>query len=146
MLADRRAVMAIEFAVTGPFLILLAGGLADYGIAFWTRGLLASSVAQGAEFASRVGITVVAADVKTVVQQRLSLPAAGVTVAGPSCYCITGTPASAAAQPCGTACSSGAMPGNYVAITASYNYVPTVPGMSAMVGRTFTSKAMIRLQ
>ena len=146
VLADRRAIVAIEFALTGPILILLAGGLADYSLAFWNRGLLASSVAQGAEYASQVGPTVLASDVKTVVRQRLSLPSANVSVAGPSCYCITGTPASATAQSCGVACSGGVFPGTYVDITASYTYAPTVPGMSALVGHTFTSKAKVRLQ
>ena len=146
VLADRQGIVAIEFALTGPFLLLLAGGIADYSLAFWNKGLLTSSVAQGAEYASRVGTTVIASDVKTVVQQRLSLPSANVTVAGPSCYCITGTPASATAKACGVACSGGSMPGTFVDITASYTYIPTVPGMSALVSPTFISKAKVRLQ
>lgn len=145
-LIDRRAFVAIEFAIVGQFLILLAGGVADYGLAFWTKSLLISSVAQGAEYASRVGATVLASNVKTVVQRRLSLPSANVTVVGPSCYCISGTPASATVQSCTAACSGGAAPGTFVTIAASYSYVPTVPGMSALVATALTSSAMIRLQ
>ncbi|MDQ2762839.1 MAG: pilus assembly protein, partial [Pseudomonadota bacterium] len=92
---------AIEFAIIVPVLLLLLGGLADFALAFRSKGLLASSVAQGAEYAFLAGPVVSAAFVQSVVAQKLALSPADVTVTGPACACVSGTPASATEQVCG---------------------------------------------
>ena len=89
---DTRGIAAVEFAILAPSLMLMLGCLVDYSLALWSRGVLANSVAQGMRYAFLVGEDVTAANVRTVVQKTLSLPAASVVVTGPNCYCNINTP------------------------------------------------------
>ncbi len=142
----RRGVAAVEFALVSPVLLLLAGGTADYALTFKAKGMLASSVAAGAQYAALVGPTVSTADVRIVVQQKLSLPDANVTVTAPACYCLTGVPAAAAAEPCGVACDDGTLPSAYLTIAVTYAPVPATPGMSRMIAPVLTDGAMVRFK
>ncbi len=140
----RRGVAAVEFALASPVLLLLAGGTADYALTFMAKGMLASSVAAGAHYAALVGPNVATADVRIVVQQKLSLPAANVTVTAPACYCLTGVPAVAAAEPCGVVCDDGTLPSAYLTIAVTYAPVPATPGMSRLLAPVLTDGAMVR--
>ena len=112
----------VEFALIAPLLILLLGGVVDFALAFWTRGLLSGSVAQGIEYAFVAGPGVSQSSIKNIVGQNLSLPNSAITVTGPGCLCVSGTPATSTNQTCGNPCADGSTPGVYVTITANYNY------------------------
>jgi len=143
---DSRGTAAIEFALIGPVLLLLLGGLGDFALAFWYKGLLASSVAQGASYAAMKGPTVTALAIRGIVGQKLALPASSITVTGPSCYCVSGRPAVKANQVCENPCPGGARPGSYVEISARYTYQPILPSFSKLVSPVLTETAMARLQ
>lgn len=143
---DRRGVAAIEFALITPVLLLMLGSLADFALAFRTRGLLASSVAQGAQYAFLVGPTVAAADVQSVVEQPMALPPADVTVTGPACACLSGTPAAPTPTPCSQTCPDQTLPGTYLTISAHYTYAPLLPVYSGLANPVLAESATVRLQ
>jgi Flp pilus assembly protein TadG len=142
----RRAVAALEFALVCPVLLFLVGATADYALSFRAKGMLASSVAAGAQYATLVGANVAPADVKIVVQQKLSLPAGNVSVTAPACYCVTGLPATMAAKACSAACSDGSVPGSYLTIAAAYTPSLAAPGLSRLLAPTLTDSATVRFK
>ena len=135
----------IEFALVLPVLLQLIG-VFDFAMAFWTRGVLASSVAEGAQYAVLVGPSVTAANIKSVVAQKLSIPTANIAVSGPSCYCISGAPAAAAAALCSSTCPNGSSPGTYVTVAAQTTYQPLMPLYSRLGSTNLQESAMVRLQ
>ncbi|MCW3475433.1 TadE/TadG family type IV pilus assembly protein [Limobrevibacterium gyesilva] len=137
---------ALEFAIIVPVLLVMLAGLTDFALAFWSRGVLASSVAQGAQYAVLVGPTVSTSAIRSIVGQQLSLPAANVTITGPSCYCVSGTPAAASIQTCGNPCPNGTMPGTYITISASYTYTSLMPLYSNLTNPLLTETTMARLK
>lgn len=143
---DSRGVAVVEFAIIAPVLLLLLGGLVDFSLAFWNKRVLADSVAQGAQYASLVGSGVAVGAVQTIVRRKLSLPASGVSVTGPGCYCVAGAPATATTQPCANTCPDGAPPGLYVVIAARYTYTPILPFYSGLADPALTETAMVRLR
>lgn len=140
----RRGTAAVEFAIIVPVLLLILGSLVDYSRMFWSKGLLASSIAQGAEYAFVVGPTVTSANVQTVV--RRTLPTASVVVTGPSCYCVTGTPATVISQSCGTTCTNQIVAGTFVRISATYTYSSVMPLQSKLVDPVLQETVMVRLK
>lgn len=143
---DERGVASVEFALIVPLLLLLLGGLADFGIAFWTKGLLASSVAEGAGYATLVGTSVTPAAIQNIVGQRLALPASSVTVTGPGCRCLYGSPVVNVVQACLVFCPDGSVPGNYVGISAQYTYTPLLPFYSQLTTPVLTEATWSRLK
>lgn len=139
-------VAALEFSLAAPVLILMIGLIVDYSLLFWKKGVLASSIAQGAQFAVLTGANVQASNVRTVVQKTLSLPASAVVVEGPGCYCLTRVLATASSVACGQTCSDSSSPGTYLKVSASYSYVPSLPGMSTLGTTILTESAWVRLK
>lgn len=133
--------------MVAPVLLLMLGCLSDFALAFWSKGVLANSVAEGAEYAVVAGPGVSASSIQGVVGQKLSLPAAAITVMGPSCYCVSGTPATAVAQACTQPCPTTlALPGTYVTISAQYTYRSLLPLYSKLANPVLVETAMARLK
>lgn len=143
---DEAGVSALEFGLTMPVLVLLFTGLADFALSFWKQGVLASSVAEGAQYSILAGATVSAANIQTVVARKLALPTSNVSVTGPSCYCLSGTPMAAAAQSCNVPCADTTTPGSYVSISAQYTYVPILPLYSQIASSTLREATTVRLK
>ena len=156
---DRRGVAALEFALVAPVLLLLLGGVTDFGLVMSGKSQLANGVAQGVQYALLQGPGVSAANVKAMVQNgasRAGLAATvTVTITGPACYCVAGTPASlvastpalSASYTCTVTCPSPAMaPGAFVTVAASYAYQPLMPFYSKLANTTVHETATARLQ
>lgn len=143
---DDRGVAGFEFALVSMVLITLLAGLADFGLAFLQKGLLASAVAEGASYAVLVGPTVTPSSIQNIVGQRLELPASDVAVVAPACYCVSGTPAAATNQDCANPCPDGRNPGVYTRITAKYTYSALLPFYSRLYNPVMTETAMARLR
>ena len=79
--ADRRqrqrGTAALEFALVAPLLLLLIGGVANYGWAMWSAGALSNAVSQGAYYSFLNGTKVSAASIESFVQSASGL--SGVT-------------------------------------------------------------------
>ena len=143
---DERGVAGIEFVFAAPVLLLMLGGLSDFGLASWKKGILASSVAEGASYAVLAAPTVNIPTIQNIVGEKLSLPASSVTVTGPTCFCVSGTPAVKTTQACSTSCPGGKKPGTYITITAQHTYQPIFPVYGRLASTLLVETAMARLQ
>lgn len=146
MMRENRGLAGIEFVMIVPVLLLLLGGVTDFALALWNKGLLASSVAQGAQYAFLVGPGVSASSIRGIVGQKLSLPADNVTVTGPGCYCVSGPPATTSAQVCGQPCPGNKAPETHIVISARYAYVPMLSLYSGLTDLVFVEAARVRLK
>lgn len=149
LLRSRRATAALEFALVTPVLLIMLGGVVDFGLVMLARSQLASAVAQGAEYAIATGSSVSPASVKTLVQSASPLSGVTATVSpssGAACYCVTGTPLALTSHICSSACPDGSSPGIYLTIKAQYTYQPILPFYSQLAATTLSEQAEVRLQ
>jgi len=143
---DRRGVAAIEFAIIGPVLLLMLGVMADISLAVAAQNRLAQAVANAAQYAFGVGATVNAGAVQALVQSSTTLTGVVTVVTGPALYCAAGSPATLSADPAGTVCADGTLPGTYLKLVSHYTYTPLMPGISTMVSTNLQQSATVRLQ
>ncbi len=156
---DRDGLAAVEFALISPVLLLLLGGVIDFGLMMSGRSQLANGVAQGVQYALLKGASASAATIKNIIQAGSSRsgvkPAVSVTVTGPACYCLSGQPAVLSAGPAALsatyACTgncpvAGVVPQAYVVVIASYTYQPLVPFYSHLTSPTVTETVTVNLQ
>ena len=157
-LSDRRGVAAVEFAIVAPVLLALLGGTVDFGLATSGKSQLANGIAQGIQYAMLQGPSASAATIKTVVQNgssRSGMTApVTVTVTGPACYCVSGSPVVlsnpstplTATHTCNGTCPPNAVArGAYVIITASFVYKPLMPFYSKLASTTISQTVTARL-
>lgn len=144
--ADCRGSAALETVLVLPVMLAILGGMADFSLAFQARSVLASSVAQGAQYAFLAGEKASASAIQGVVQQALSLPPGSVAVSAPSSGCITGLPARITPATYNSACPDGTTAAKYVTISASYAYSPVLPFYSTVASSTLTEAATVRVQ
>jgi Flp pilus assembly protein TadG len=145
----RRAVAAVEFALTAPLLMIALAGATDYGYREWSRSCLANAVAQGAYYAFLTGPTVSGTAVQLMVQKASSLSGVAIRrVPTVACYCPSGSPAALGTPvgSCTAACPDGTTPGTYLAISATYTLTPFIPSYSGLSGATITEAVTVRLQ
>ncbi len=158
-LNDRRGLAAVEFALVAPFLLMLLGGAADFGLVMSGKSQLANGVAQGVQYALMKGPSVSAAAIRTAVQGAAARSGVAgtvtVTVTGPACYCLSGqpavlaassTPLSATATCTGTCNGTSPPPSAYVKIAASYGYQPLMPYYSRLANATISETITARLR
>ena len=141
----QRGTAALEFAMVAPLLLLLIGGVADYGWAMWCSGGLSNAVSQGAYYAFLTGSTVSTTAIENLVKSASGLSGVSVTANTPAWECVastnptTLTPATSSTTPC----ADGTLPGLYTSIVATYQS-PTFLPMFA--GPTVQQSAEVRLQ
>jgi Flp pilus assembly protein TadG len=155
--SDRRGLAALEFALTAPLLFMILGGVIDFGLIMVGRSRLANGLAQGLQYALSTGAGVKAADISAAVRggsSRAGLTeVVAVSVTGPACYCVTGSPATlgtrsalSASNTCTSTCPVPANgPGVFVTITATYTYQPLLPLFSNLTSPTVTQTTTARL-
>lgn len=156
--SNRRAVAAVEFAVTCPLLLMIMGGLADFPLAFRDQSLIETGVANGATYAFQQMQTnlalnqqISASDVQAIVQNAINLANVTVTATPPALECETVNQTTApptrtlVAASAGSTCADGSRPGTYVTVTASYVYKPLMPVYSRMENTKFTDTASVRV-
>lgn len=156
--ADRRGVAAVEFAIIAPVLLLLLGGIADFGLVMIGKSQLANGVAQGVQYALLIGPSVSSSTVNTVVQTgaaRAGIAATvSVQVTGPACYCVSSTPAAlgttstvmSARYTCTNTCANSTTPGVFMIVAASYTYASLMPLYSQLSNPTISQSVTVRLQ
>jgi Flp pilus assembly protein TadG len=144
--AGRRGSAAIEFAIACPVMLIMFGGLVDFGLAFWDKSMLANAVAQGAYYAYLNGTGVSGTTIQTMVQRASKLSGVSATVTGPACYCISGSPLALAAAACNTTCGDTTTAGSFVKISATYTYSSILPLYSKLSNPTLTEATTVRLK
>lgn len=147
LLRAKRASVALEFALTGPIVLLFLGGAADFGYGVYCRGRLAAAVSVGAEYAVLKGSGVSQSDIATLVANasRLSLPANDPTVTV-STYCVENSPPTLVATASNTTCPDGSTPQTYAIITATYSPALFIPLDALSGGINITESATAELQ
>lgn len=145
--SGRSGVAALEFALLCPVLLLLLGGLSDFGLAFHSAMQLANGVANAAQYAFLVGANVDAKTLLDIVTSSSGLSNVHSSTIGPYCYCPSGSPPTLGnAVTCGTTCPDGGVAGTYITITASYTYTPMMPGFQYVGDATLSQSATVRLK
>lgn len=157
--ADRAGAAALEFAIIAPLLLMVFGGIADFGRLLISNGQLANGLAQTVGYAlmqgPSVSRSVIASMAKDASARSGVATSVSVMVTGPACYCLSGQPAAlnASSPPlsdrftCTGACPSPALaPGAYMTITTSCDFVPLMPFYSRLVPTRLVQTATIRLQ
>ena len=142
---DRRGVAALEFALIAPVLMVIFGGVTDLGLSMAAQSQLNQGVANGAQYAFKVGATVTATQVQTMVQSAAGLSGVTAVVTGPALHCVGGSPATLTAGTSGVACSDGTQPGTYISITATYTYQQLLPLLSTFLNTNLQQSATVRL-
>lgn len=141
LLADRSGASASEFALIVPVLVILITALIDFGGLIYTRLQVASATHAGASFAAAQGFN--ETGISTAMAGGASIT---ITAATPvqSCGCPDAATGVTAAT-CGTTCTSGAVAGKYVTVSASasYPFIYTWPGLSNPT--TLNSTATVRI-
>jgi Flp pilus assembly protein TadG len=138
---DRGGVAAVEFAVTFSLLLVLLGGITDFGLVLRARSRVANAVAQGVQYAYLHPVDVTASQIQDVIQKSSTVANVVAVVSDPACYCITGTTTMAlTATACGSTCADGSKPGTYVTITATYPYQSILPNFTHMLASASLSE------
>jgi hypothetical protein len=153
----RCGVASVEFALVAPVLLLLLGGVVDFGLLIAGRSQLANGLAQGTQYALLQGPPVSVTAVQDIVKEGSFLagvePPVGVAVTGPACYCALGSPTllSPSDPPltsnftCTGSCPEGS-PGIYLIVVATYNFQPLMPLYSHLASPVNRQAAWVRLQ
>ena len=128
----KRGTAAVEFALVAPLLLLLLGGLIQFGWAVWCDSALNGAVSQASYYAFMAGPNVSTAAIVTMAEQASALGGITATASAPACYCASGTPAAPSpAASCTTNCADGSKPGVYTTIAADYTVPRFLPLFAA---------------
>lgn len=140
----RDGTAAVEFALVAPILLLLLGGVAEFGWAVWSDSALTNAVSQAAYYAFLTGSTVSPTSIVAIAENASALNGVTATASTPACYCASGTPLSLSlAASCTTTCADGTAPGTYTTIAAQYTVPEFLPLFSAP---QLTQSAVVRLK
>jgi len=140
---DEGGVAAIEFAILGSVLCLMAVAAGDLGMGFYSYMQVQNSAQTGAQYAMVHGFN--STSISNAVTNATSV--AGIT-ASPAprqfCGCVTGTTVTAAT--CGTICADGMSAGTYVSASAvrDYSTLISYPGFASSYHQTATSTVRIK--
>ena len=146
--ADRRGGAAVEFAILAPVLLLLAVGTADFSMALYQSIAVCNAAASGAAYTSNTfaadgfssTATATAVTSATALTQITASPA-------PTEYCgCPGATTGVATATCGSTCTSGAVAGIYVSVTAKATYALLLKYGSFPTSLTLQSTSVVRVQ
>jgi Flp pilus assembly protein TadG len=173
---DERGVAAVEFALVIPLLAVILAATVDFGLELFLKEQLDDSVSAAANYAlvnaqqvsSSNGAALATALASLIANTHGTNWASGAATVnnGPtasttgssggsasgadSCYCPTGTAATGVTwggpTSCGSRCSSGALAGKFVLVSASATYSPLFPGFGFVKSGQLTSASLVQVQ
>ena len=146
LFGSRRGVAAVEFAISVPVVLALMGFILDFSAMQVSQARLMNGVANAAQYAVLSGPAVSTATLVSIAQKTSMLTGVTASVAGPGCYCTLYSPTRLAASTCGVTCGNGVVAATYVTVTASYTFVPVLPGLSTMVNTVLSEQRSVLLQ
>lgn len=146
LFGDRRAVAAAEFAIAVPVVLALMGWIFDFSTMQRNRAQLVNGVANAAQYAILSGASVNTATLVSIAQKTSMLTGVAASVTGPGCYCTLYSPTRLTASTCGVTCANGVVAATYVTVTATYSFVPMLPGLSQVVNTTLSETRSVLLQ
>jgi Flp pilus assembly protein TadG len=129
---------AVEFALMLPVLLILVGGLIEFGAAMYAASSLESAARAGAHYAFAKGLD--QPGIEQAVKNASSIPPEKLTVVSSmSCECA-GTTAT-----CGSECASGSLPFKFVTVQVTSANDPWFPVVDKLVPKTFSGRAMVQV-
>ncbi len=151
------AVAAVEMALIAPVLIALSAGISDCSLAFHEKLQLSSVLTASAEYAfnkgqSETGSTLTA-DVTSFINKTSPIALSPLTVTmyggttSTSYYCVSTTGVFTSSYTKGAACTdgSGAVAGQFIAISGSFAYKAAFPVDKGFMPTSFTQSVIVRL-
>ena len=159
----QRGAAAVEFALVAPVLLLLLGGVTDFGGVMAAKSQLANGLAQGVQYALLTGPSVSGATVRGIVRTGAANaglgPVVSAIVTGPACFCPSGSPvvlsktftALSVTYTCTGTCpvtpsQPVASPQAFMIVTASFTYSPLMPFYSGLASPTVSETVTVKLQ
>lgn len=146
LFGDQRAVAAAEFAIAVPVVLALMAWILDFSTMERNRAQLVNGVANAAQYAILTGTTVNTATLTSIAQKTSMLTGVVASVAGPGCYCTEYAPTRLVDATCGATCGNGNIAATYVTVTATFAFVPVLPGLSHVVNTTLSEQRSVLLQ
>jgi Flp pilus assembly protein TadG len=136
--ADASANMAVEFAMLLPAVLLLLGGLIEFGSAMYASTALESAARAGAHYAFEKGLE--KTGIEAAVKNASTYPPEKLTVASSmSCEC-GGAPVS-----CTSECTGGYVPFKFVTVNVTAVNDPWFPVIEKVVPLTFSGRAVVQV-
>lgn len=157
LLRDRRGASSVEFALWTSLIfvvLLMSADFANYAI---QQAKLARSVSEASMQAFNTKDAIDTGQLTTMVTSSSNLPGTPpiVTIScngaacantGRTCACLGSDGVVGAALACTATCPTGALPGYYLTIKASYSYAQPILSGSPITGKGMTQTSTVRLQ
>ncbi len=151
---DHAGVAALEFAIIAPVLLMMFGGIVDFGRFLIGKGQLANGLAQAVGYALQQGPSVAPSVIAKMAKDASARSGvnASVTVSiiGPACYCISGQPAVLSAtstSTCTSTCPASSVSSSaYLIISTRYTFAPLMPFYDMLLPTQIMETATVRLQ
>ncbi|HXV25371.1 MAG TPA: TadE/TadG family type IV pilus assembly protein [Alphaproteobacteria bacterium] len=136
--ADCSGNMAVEFALLLPAVLILLGGLIEFGSAMHASSSLESAARAGAQYAFEKGLD--KPGIEQAVKNASTYPPAKLTVASSmACEC------DGAAASCTVDCASGYVPFKFITVQVSAANDPWFPVIEDLVPVTFSGSAVVQV-
>jgi Flp pilus assembly protein TadG len=130
--------MAIEFALLLPPILILLGGLIEFGSAMYASSALESAARAGAHYAFEKGLDKVG--IEAAVKNASTYPPEKLTVASSmSCEC------SGTAVSCTSECTGGYVPFKFVTVGVTAVNDPWFPVIDKLVPTKFSGSAVVQV-
>jgi Flp pilus assembly protein TadG len=130
--------MAIEFALLLPAVLILLGGLIEFGSAMYASTSLESAARAGAHYAFEKGLD--KTGIEAAVKNASTFPPAKLTVASSmTCECAGVSVA------CTSECTGGYVPYKFVTVNVSAINDPWFPVIDVLVPTTFSGTAVVQV-
>jgi Flp pilus assembly protein TadG len=130
--------MAVEFALLLPSVLILLGGLIEFGSVMYASSSLESAARAGAHYAFERGLD--KPGIEEAVKNASSYPADKLTVASSmACEC------DGAAASCSSDCASGYVPYKFITVQVTAANDPWFPVIDKLVPTSFSGSAMVQV-
>jgi Flp pilus assembly protein TadG len=143
-LKDQRGAAFVEFALATPVLVLLAVGLAEFGLGYFAKAQVAAAAQTGLRYAYAKGFN------STNISSAVTGSSSKLTISAnpaPSqfCGCVVSNAVVSSSCTGTNSCANGDKPRTYVSVSASATYTPlmTLPGMPASYAITSTAQGRL---
>jgi hypothetical protein len=138
ILRDARGNMALEFALLLPAILILLGGIIEFGSAMYASSAMESAARAGAHYAFEKGLD--KPGIEAAVKGASTYPPQKLTVAS-SMFCEC----AGAAVSCNSECTGGYVPFKFVTVQVTAPNDPWFPVIEKLVPVTFSGSAVVQV-
>jgi Flp pilus assembly protein TadG len=143
LLADRKGVTAVEFAIVAPVLVIVCVGIIDMGLAIYTDMQVKNAAQTGAQYAVANGYH--PDDIAAQAKAGSTLGSLSMSPA-PAQFCGCPGATGVSSTSCSAVCADGSSPGTFVTVSAQASYSTLVPYPGLPSSFQFNESSTVRLQ